>query len=166
LKVRIEHDYAADVETVYALITNPDYIERKYVAIGGRDVGADRSEGDDGGCEVVTKRTVSVDLPGFAKKVLTPSQTTVQTEVWSGADGDGTRRCTYDVDIQGAPGNISGSHTLTPSASGSHHVIDIEIKVSVPLLGGRLEKLAAQTGRGDIDRQFAHTDAELATSSK
>lgn len=162
MKVRIEHDYAADVETVYALISDPEYIERKYVALGGRDVAADRSEGDDGGCEVVTKRTVSVDLPGFAKKVLTPSQTTIQTEVWSPASGAGVRRCTYDVDIQGAPGNISGSHTLTPSPGGSRHVIDIDIKVSVPLLGGRLEKLAAETGRGDIERQFAHTDEELA----
>ncbi|HEX3898308.1 MAG TPA: DUF2505 domain-containing protein [Mycobacteriales bacterium] len=162
MKLRIEHDYAADVETVYALISDPDYIERKYVAIGGRDVAADRSDGDDGGCEVVTKRTVAVDLPGFAKKVLTPSQTTVQTEVWSAAGGDGVRRCTYDVDVQGAPGNISGSHVLSPSAGGSHHVIDIEIKVSVPLIGGRLEKLAAETGRGDIERQFDHTDEELA----
>jgi hypothetical protein len=110
----------------------------------------------------VTKRTVAVDLPGFAKKVLTPSQTTVQTEVWSAAGGDGVRRCTYDVDVQGAPGNISGSHVLSPSAGGSHHVIDIEIKVSVPLIGGRLEKLAAETGRGDIERQFDHTDEELA----
>jgi hypothetical protein len=163
MKMRIEHDYAADVETVYALISDPAYIERKYAAIGGRDVAVDRSEGDDGGCEVVTKRTVSVDLPGFAKKVLTPSQTTIQTEVWSAAAADGTRRCSYDVDVQSAPGNISGTHVLSPTASGSHHQIDIEIKVSVPLIGGRLEKLAAETGRGDIDRQFAHTDAELAT---
>jgi hypothetical protein len=162
VKVGIEHDYAADVETVYALISDPAYIERKYVAIGGRDVAVDRSERDDGGCEVVTKRTVSVDLPGFAKKVLTPSQTTIQTEVWSGAAADGSRRCTYGVEVQGAPGSISGAHTLTPSSTGSHHVIDIEIKVSLPLIGGRLEKLAAETGRGDIDRQFDHTDQELA----
>jgi hypothetical protein len=162
VKVRIEHDYAADVETVYALISDPAYIERKYVAIGGRDVAVERSERDDGGCEVVTKRTVTVDLPGFAKKVLTPSQTTVQTETWTGAAADGSRRCSYGVDVQGAPGNISGSHALTPSASGCHHLIEIEIKVSVPLIGGRLEKLAAETGRGDIDRQFAHTDQELA----
>jgi hypothetical protein len=166
VKLRIEHDYAADVETAYALISDPAYIERKYVALGGRDVAADRSETDGGGCEVVTKRTVSVELPGFAKKVLTPSQTTVQTEVWSVASGEGVRRCTYDVDVQGAPGNISGTHTLTPSATGSHHVIDIEIKVSVPLIGGRLEKLAAETGRVDIEQQFAHTDQELARSSK
>jgi hypothetical protein len=160
--VQIEHDYAADVETVYALISDPTYIERKYVDLGGRDVAVDRSEGDDGGCEVVTKRTVAVDLPGFAKKVLTPSQTTIQTEVWSAAAADGSRRCTYDVDVQGAPGSISGAHTLTATAAGSHHLIDIDIKVSVPLIGGRLEKLAAETGRGDIDRQFAHTDTELA----
>jgi Protein of unknown function (DUF2505) len=162
VKVRLEHDYAADVETVYALISNPGYIERKYVALGGRDVAADRSEADDGGCEVVTKRTVSVDLPGFAKKVLTPSQTTVQTETWSAAGSDGTRRCSYRVDVQGAPGSISGTHVLARSAGGSHHLIDIEIKVSVPLIGGRLEKLAADTGRRDIERQFTHTDQELA----
>jgi hypothetical protein len=165
VKIRIEHHYDADVEAVYALISDPAYIERKYVAIGGRDLAVDRSEGDDGGCEVVTKRTVAVDLPGFAKKVLTPSQTTIQTEVWGPASASGVRTCTYDVDVQGAPGRISGSHTLTPAGTGADHVIDIDIKVSVPLIGGRLEKLAAETGRGDIEAQFDHTDAELAKQS-
>jgi Protein of unknown function (DUF2505) len=163
VRIRIEHHYDADVETVYALISDPAYIESKYVAIGGRDVAVDRSEGDDGGCEVVTKRTVSVELPGFAKKVLTPSQTTIQTEVWGPASAGGVRTCTYEVDVQGAPGRISGGHTLTPSGVGSDHVIDIDIKVSVPLIGGRLEKLAAETGRADIDSQFDHTDAALAS---
>ncbi|HVV75265.1 MAG TPA: DUF2505 domain-containing protein [Mycobacteriales bacterium] len=163
MRVRIEHDYAADVETVYDLISDPAYIERKYRALGGRDVAADRHEADDGGCEVVTTRTVSVDLPGFAKKLLTPSQTTVQNERWSGPATDGSRKCSYDVDVQGAPGSISGTHTLSPSASGCHHLIDIDIKVSVPLLGARLEKFAAETGRTDIESQFAHTDQELAS---
>ena len=55
-KVRIEHDYTADVETVYALISDPDYVERKYVDLGGRDVTVDRTETGDSGCKVVTKR--------------------------------------------------------------------------------------------------------------
>ncbi|MGN6475171.1 MAG: DUF2505 domain-containing protein [Mycobacteriales bacterium] len=162
VKVRIEHDYAADVETVYALISDPGFIERKYVAIGGRDVAVDRSDTDDGGCEVVTKRTISVDLPGFAKKVLTPSQTAVQVERWAAPTSNGERVCTYTVEAQGAPSRIEGVHKLAPTASGCHHTIDIDAKINIPLIGGKLEKLAADQGRDDIAKQFDYTDDELA----
>jgi hypothetical protein len=162
VKVRIEHDYASDVETVYALISDPGFVERKYVAIGGRDVAVDRSETDDGGCEVVTKRTISVDLPGFARKVLTPSQTAIQVEHWAPATTSGERVCTYTVEAQGAPSRIEGVHKLTPSGTGCHHTIDIDAKISIPLIGGRLEKLAADQGREDIAKQFEYTDDELA----
>jgi hypothetical protein len=162
VKVRIEHDYTADVETVYALISDPGFVERKYVAIGGRDVAVDRTETDGGGCEVVTKRTISVDLPGFAKKVLTPSQTAVQIERWAPATSSGERVCTYTVEAQGAPSRIEGVHKLQPTASGCHHTIDIDAKINIPLLGGRLEKLAAEQGSDDIAKQFAYTDDELA----
>lgn len=164
MKVRLEHDYAAGVETVYQLISDPGFVERKYVAIGGRDVAVDCSETDDGGCEVVTKRTISVDLPGFAKKVLTPSQTATQIEVWAPATSAGERVCTYTVEAHGAPSRIEGVHRLTPTASGCHHTIDIDAKISIPLIGGKLEKLAAEQGSEDIAKQFAYTDDELATS--
>lgn len=162
MKVRIEHDYAADVETVYALISDPGFVERKYVALGGRDVAVDRSDSDDGGCEVVTKRTISVDLPGFAKKVLTPSQTAIQAEKWGAATSAGERVCTYTVEAQGAPSRIEGVHRLAPTGSGCHHTIDIDAKITIPLIGGKLEKLAADQGRADIEKQFAYTDEELA----
>ncbi len=164
VKVRLEHDYAADVETVYALISDPGFIERKYVAIGGRDVAVDRSEADGGGCEVVTKRTISVDLPGFAKKVLTPSQTAIQVERWEPATSSGERVCRYTVDAQGAPSRIEGVHRLVPTGSGCHHTIDIDAKINIPLIGGRLEKLAADQGSEDIAKQFAYTDEALAES--
>ncbi|HWC33621.1 MAG TPA: DUF2505 domain-containing protein [Mycobacteriales bacterium] len=163
MKSRLEHHYAADVETVYALISDPGFIERKYVALGGRDVAIDRSETDDGGCEVVTKRTMDIELPGFAKKVLTPSQTATQIENWAPADATGARVCTYRVEVHGVPSRVEGVHTLRPGADGgTDHVIDIDAKVSIPLLGGRLEKLAAEQGSEDIGKQFLYTDEELA----
>lgn len=163
MKTRLEHHYDADVDTVYALISDPGFIERKYVAIGGRDVAVDRSEQDGGGCEVVTKRTVDIELPGFAKKVLTPSQSPVQTETWAAPDSTGARVCTYYVTVPNVPSRVEGTHTLSPAAGGgTDHVINIEAKVSIPLIGGRLEKLAADHGREDIEAQFAFTDQELA----
>ena len=103
-----------------------------------------------------------MDLPGFAKKILTPSQTAIQTETWAPANSSGERVCTYTVEAQGTPSRIQGSHRLTPTASGCHHTIDIDAKVSVPLIGGRLEKLAAEQGSEDIGKQFTYTDEELA----
>ena len=163
MKMTIDHHYDADVERVYALISDPDFIERKYVAIGGRDVAVDRSEADDGSVEVVTKRTVLVDLPGFAKKVLTPSQTTIQHETWLAATSDGERICTYFVDVQGAPSRIEGKHTLSAApGGGTDHHLEIEVKVSIPLIGGKIEKFAGETGREDLAAQFDFTDSELA----
>jgi len=161
--MQIDHHYDADVETVYALISDPDFIERKYAALGGRDVAVDRSDGDDGSVEVVTKRTVAVDLPGFAKKVLSPSQTTVQHETWAVATSQGERVCTYFVEVHGAPSRIEGKHTLSAAAGGgTDHRIELEIKVSIPLIGGKIEKFAGETGREDLAAQFDFTDNELA----
>ena len=163
MKMTIDHHYDADVETVYALISDPDFIERKYTALGGRDVAVDRTEGDDGSVEVVTRRTVSVDLPGFAKKVLAPSQTTIQHETWVAANSNGERTCTYYVEVQGAPSRIEGKHVLSASAGGgTDHHLEIEVKVSIPLIGGKIEKFAGETGRVDLAAQFEFTDAELA----
>jgi hypothetical protein len=161
-RIRIEHDYAADVEVVFALISDPEYIERKYVALGGRDVSVERDDSGDGGCKVVTKRTVTIELPGFASKVLTPSQSPIQIENWLPANAAGERVCNYTVEAPGTPSRILGTHKLTPTASGCHHTIDIDAKVNIPLIGGKIEKFAAEQGRADIEAQFAHTDAELA----
>jgi len=163
MKMEIDHHYDADVEVVYALISDPGFIEKKYVALGGTNVAVDRSETDDGGCEVITRRTVSVDLPGFASRVLSPTNTTVQNEVWSVPRADGSRVCTYHVEVQGAPSRISGKHLLSvASGGGTDHHLEIEVKVSVPLIGGKLERFAADTGRDDLGKQFAFTDDELA----
>jgi uncharacterized protein YndB with AHSA1/START domain len=158
----LDHTYASDVETVYALITAPEFMNRKYTAVGGTNVAVDRTDDDAGGCELVTRRTVTVDLPGFAKRVMQPSNTAVQIERWAAATSDGQRVCTYTVEVQGMPSRISGTVTLTPVGDSTRQIVDADVKVSIPLLGGRLEKFGVETGRTDLTAQFAFTDQELA----
>jgi hypothetical protein len=162
MRMNLEHHYDSDVETVYALISDPDFVTRKYEALGAVNVAVDRSDGDDGGCEVVTRRTVTVDLPGFAKRVMQPSNTAVQTETWAAPDANGARICTYHVEIQGMPSKVTGTLTLRAAGGGSEQVVDADVKVSIPLVGGKLEKFAIETGKADIDKQVAFTAAELA----
>jgi uncharacterized protein YndB with AHSA1/START domain len=163
MRMNLEHHYDADVETVFALITDPDFITRKYEALGGTNVAVDKSEEDDGGCEVVTRRTVTVDLPGFAKRVMQPSNTAVQTENWAAADANGARICTYHVELQGMPSKVTGTLTLRAMGGGTEQVVDADVKVSIPLIGGKLEKFGIETGKDDIGKQVDFTIAELAS---
>jgi Protein of unknown function (DUF2505) len=159
--LRTTDHYDQDVETVYALITDPDFITRKYIAVGGKDVAVDRSEGDDGGCELVIRRTMTVDLPGFAKRVMTPSNVAIQNENWAAVDTNGARVCTYRVEIQGMPSTIAGTVTLAAEGAGTKQSIAADVKVSIPLLGGKLEKFAVETGKKDLADQVEFTVAEL-----
>ncbi|MBV9487850.1 MAG: DUF2505 domain-containing protein [Frankiaceae bacterium] len=158
---KLTHHYDQDVETVFALITDPDFIRRKYEALGGRDIDADREDTGDGGCKVVTKRTMTIDLPGFAAKVMSPTNTAVQTEVWQPAGSDGTRRCTYHVDFQGVPSKVGGTLTLSPDGGGTKQTVEADVKVSIPLIGGKLEKFGIETGTQDINEQVDFTIADL-----
>jgi hypothetical protein len=162
MRMHFEHHYDADVETVFALITDADFMTRKYTAIGSTNVAVDKSEESGGACELVLRRTVTVDLPGFAKRVMKPSNTAIQTEDWGVAEPDSSRSCTYRVEIQGMPSTITGTVTLSVDGTGTRQDIDADVKVSIPLIGGKLEKFAISTGTTDLAAQAGFTSKELA----
>jgi hypothetical protein len=162
MRMHLEHHYDGDVETIFALITDPDFMTRKYSAIGSTNVAVDRSDEDAGGCELVMRRTVTLDLPGFAKRVMKPSNTAVQTENWAAADANGARVCAYHVEIQGMPSKVTGTVTLSAEGTGTKQDIEADVKVSIPLVGGKLEKFAVETAKTDIADQFEFTVKELA----
>ncbi|HEX4019239.1 MAG TPA: DUF2505 domain-containing protein, partial [Frankiaceae bacterium] len=91
---------------------------------------------------IVTRRTVAIDVPGVLKRVLTPSNTVTQTDEWAEAQ-KGVRSGTWKVDIKGVPIHLSGTMQLKGDKSGSVEAISGAAKASLPLVGGKLEKLAA-----------------------
>jgi uncharacterized protein YndB with AHSA1/START domain len=160
-RMQVTHHYDADVETVYRLISEPAFIERKYTAQGATEITIE-SVDTDGAIRNEIRRKVTIDLPGFAKKVMSPTNTMVQNEQWSPPDADGRRVCAYTVEIQGVPSRIKGTVTLAPDAGGTSQDIEADVKVSIPLLGGKLEKFAIETGKADLGQQVDFTIAELA----
>src|SRR3954447_24829334 len=160
-RMQINHHYDADVETVYRLISDPAFIERKYASAGAADIVIE-SDDADGAVHNVIRRKVTIDLPGFAKKVMSPTNTLVQTEQWSVADADGRRVCAYTVEVQGVPSRIKGTVTLAPDAGGTSQDIEAEVKVSIPLVGGKLEKFAIESGTKALADEAVFTAAELA----
>src|SRR3954469_12652794 len=91
MRMQVSHHFNGDVERVFALLTDPGFLERKFAAGGAKDVSVDHEKLPDGSCRVTTRRHVTVDLPGFAKKFIQPTNALLQTETWEPA-GRGVRR--------------------------------------------------------------------------
>jgi len=163
-RMSVSHHFDADVERVYALSSDPAFIEKKYAAQGATDITID-STPTDAGVRNVIRRKVTVDLPGFAQKVMQPTNTVVQTDEWQPADAEGRRVCRYTVEVQGVPSRISGTVTLAPDGTGTREAIEADVKVSIPLLGGKLEKFAADSGRKVLAEEAGFTASALASGS-
>lgn len=164
MRMHVTHFYDADVETVFALVTDVDFLHRKYADQGATDVDIAREDTADGRVHMVTRRRVTVDLPGFAKRVMQPTNTVVHTEDWAVADTTGRRVCSYTVEVHGVPSRIEGTVTLAADGGRTRQDTDADVKVSVPLVGGRLEKFAADNGKRLLDDEAAFTSRELAAA--
>jgi hypothetical protein len=160
MKMRVTHHFDADVETVFALMSDPDFCMRKYADAGATDIQVDSDKREDGPT-LVSRRKVTIDLPGFAKKVMQPTNTVQQTDEWAPAADDGTRVCRYKVEVQGVPSRIDGTVTLTAEGGGTRQEVEAEVKVSIPLLGGKLEKFAVDNGIKALDHEAEFTAKEL-----
>lgn len=146
--------YPAGFDDTWALLTDREVAVERYEAAGHTDVEVLEWGPEGDGFTMKTKRVVHLDLPGFAKKVLKPANTMVQTERW-GPVVDGSRASTFEVEVQGAPVRISGTSRLDPAEGGAtSHTVEGRLDVKVPLVGGKIANWAG----GDTQREL---EAEL-----
>lgn len=152
MKLRRDLSYDASPAEVRAMLATPAFREAACAAqdVVSADVSIESTgTGATGGMQVVVDQVQRTDdLPAFARTFAGATTRAVQREEWSGAD-----RASLVIEAPGSPATIRGSITLTPSGAGTVETVELDIKVSVPLIGGKLEKLLA-------DRIIAGMDAE------
>lgn len=162
MDVSDSHTYAAPVDVVLDMYADPAAIVSRYERMGHRDIEVLECVRTDESLRVRTSRVVDVDLPGFARKVLSPTNTMVQTDEWSRAD-DGTWDGAVDVEVKGAPVRMSATMRLVPEGEDATMHVTVSMSVKVPLVGGRIADWA---GKNDVprtmDAEFAAGDAWLA----
>ena len=83
--------YPAPIDAALALLRDPEATAAKYTSQGHEHVEVLECGDHDGGIRIVSSRVVTVDLPGFAKKVLKPTNTMKQTDEWHRQDDGGAR---------------------------------------------------------------------------
>lgn len=94
---------------------------------------------EDAGVTVLIDQVQTADgIPGFAKKFVGDEINLVQTESWF--DSDNAR---VEVVIPGKPGQMTGTVSLSESGGVTTERVEMEIKVNIPLVGGKIESLIA-----------------------
>lgn len=136
MKFSQEIRYAADADAVYAMLRDQVFREEVCEA-GGALAHAVRITPSDAGMTVVVDQTMPAEgIPSFAKKFVGDKIQVVQKETWTSPSG-----ADLDVSIPGKPGHMRGTITLTEADGETVETVAGEIKVSIPLVGGKLEGL-------------------------
>lgn len=100
--------------------------------------------------------TVTVDLqlsmqgaPSAARKLTGDTVRTEQVETWESASS-----ATLSIVIPGKPGQLTGRISLTDDGDGtSTEQFEAEVKVNIPLVGGKLEPLIGRVLGSGLRRE-------------
>jgi len=136
---QVQH-YTAGPLDVFAMLSDPAFIEKKCLASGSIEASAEVTT-EDAGTTIVSRRVLPAKLPGFAKKFVGETLTLIETQNWTD-DDEGTRTATFVVDFGNNPISFGGNVTLRPDGSGTRVEYIGDIKCGVPFVGGKIEGVA------------------------
>lgn len=159
-KFTTTEQYDADMDAMWAMMSQREHYLRKFEACGATNVSLTTFTADGDSITVVNERDVPADLPGFAKKIIGDTNHVTQTERWTRA-GD-SASCAIEIAVKNLPGGTTGTMSITPSGSGCTQTADLDIKIPVPLVGGRLEGLMHEQTGVQFAEEKAFKDSWLA----
>jgi hypothetical protein len=128
----------------FALVTDPDYVQRVATATGGHDVEVSVTPDDGGGATAVSARTMPANLPSYAKAFVGDTIRLIETRMFGPPAPDGSRAGTFTVDFGSTPISIRGTLRLAAEGTASAMAIEVEVTASVPFVGGKVERIAAE----------------------
>jgi len=138
---RIEHHTTSphSAEKVFGAMVDETYLRDRLAAIGGNDAELVTYSTSGDRTSYQLKQGVPAEhLPSIAKSLLGGDLVIQRVENWAAGAG------TVEVALVGVPGRLDGSFTITGNGAGSKTTLVGEVKVSIPLMGGKLEKLIAE----------------------
>ena len=138
---RFEHraTFAAQADVVLSTLVDEAFLTARLRDIGGKGAALldHRAEGD----TAAYRLRQGVDagkLPGAVRSILNGDLVVHREERWRGHESRGK------ATIDGVPAQISSQGLLTGRGDGCELLIRAEVKVGIPLVGGKIEKVVAE----------------------
>ncbi|MCX2948079.1 DUF2505 domain-containing protein [Lentzea sp. NEAU-D7] len=157
---RIEHHTTSphSAEKVFGAMVDETYLRDRLAAIGGKDAQLVTYSSTGEKTSYQLKQGVPAEhVPSAVRAALGGDLVIQRTETWAAGAG------TVEVAVNGVPGRLEGSFTVLDNGSGSKLTLSGEVKVSIPFLGGKIEKLIAEQVAVLLDKESEFTSQWLAS---
>jgi hypothetical protein len=147
--MRFSHEltYDASPDEVRAMLADPAFRERVCEAMHASRHSVSVSGSGAGMSVEIDQTQPARGIPSFAGKFVGDEIRIIQRETWTGDSGG-----SLTLEIPGKPGTFEGTVALTGDTS-TVETFDGEIKVRVPLVGGKLEGLVGDLFRAALQAE-------------
>lgn len=146
--LRHEISYDAPLSDVFAMLSDPEFRQVSATAMGVISADVMITPSGEGISVKIDQVQPTEGVPGFAKKFAGETTRAVQTEEWVSPAGG-----TITIETPGKPTSIKGTLSLSEAAGRTTETLEVEVKVKVPLIGGKLEKLMAELVTKGMDKE-------------
>jgi hypothetical protein len=140
---------------LFEMICTKAYQERKCVDAGAMSYDVTVTRTDDGAVIKAKRKIPTVGLPSLLRKFVPAGVVSTETVTWGAAAADGSRTAALHVTFHGTPAVMNGTIRIVSEGTGSSVLVDAEFKANVPLVGGKVERIAAPIILGVIDAEEA-----------
>ena len=157
MKFRHELAYSASPAEVFAMLSDPAFREKVCAAqdVVSHDITLTPSGA---GFTMVSEQVQNTaGLPTIAKKIAGETTQVVLTEDWADATGG-----SLEIVAPGKPTTAVGTIRLVAAGDGTTEVVELDVKVKVPLIGGKLEALMGDNIKTGMDVEHTVGAAWLA----
>ena len=151
-KLTYEQEFPADPVTVMAMLRDPAYVQEKGERTGSHDISVDVTESDDGGVVISCTRSMPANVPSYAAPFVGDTITITETQTWAAPAADGSTSAAVTVEFN-SPLAYTGTITLSPGGAGSVALNEGAFKASVPFVGGKVEKVAAEMTEKYLEKE-------------
>jgi hypothetical protein len=150
-------------DEVYATMVDPDYLRARLEQIGGPGAALLEHSADVQGARYRLRLGLDAkDLPSVVRSVLSGDVTIERDERWTRQDS-GRYLGDVDVTIPGAPASATGAMRLRDVPDGgSELIVRTDVRVSVPLIGGKIEGVVGEQVQRLLAAETAFTQTWLA----
>ena len=155
MKKTISMTYPADPQRVATMLSDPAYQQARIDRFGLEDASVDVAARGRGFVSTIAGSVPLSRLPAAAKRFVRSAVSFSLAESWGEPADDGSRTGDLDVALRGAPVKVGATSRMEGSGDSTSVVYDVDLDVSIPLVGRSIEERAM----GLVDRAVADEEA-------
>ena len=146
--------YPASPARTAQMLADPAYQEERVGRAGLNDASVDVAQRGQGFVSTISGTIQPSQLPSVASRLVRSAVSFTVAESWGEPKDDGSRSGGYDVTIKNAPVKVSATSTMSPAGEATTVTVDVDLKVTVPLVGKTIEERAmSMVGRVVADEE-------------